>query len=188
MWIRRRYRRIFTTSLAVVLALLVIVLGSVNYWLERTIVMRQVSEDERDPTFPLVLKEDPLSLDEFTKVKVGIAPGKIYLVDNCTAVVMSTSLSKTFTIQRALEGALDIRPDAYDTFYDLMNHYEIGVKFVKIYELKDGLYYAQLFVEKENQLLNLDAKPSDALALATRFHVPIYVSDELLRTQSERVC
>ena len=187
MWIRRRYRRrlLFVT---VILVLLVLMLGSVNYWMKQRILMHPVSERENSLTLPLELSEHPLSLDGYTKVKVGVTPGKIYLVDNCTALVMMTSMSKTFTIQRALEGALDIRPDAYDLMYDVMEHYDVGAKFVKIYQTGDELYYAHLFVEKDKELLNLDTKPSDALAVATRFRVPIYVEDGLFSTHGERVC
>lgn len=187
MWIRRRYRRWLWVGV-IVLFSLTFLLAGLTSWMEKRIVAEHIEQQEASSILPLMLQDDPLSVEDYTKIKVGIAPGKIYLVDNCTAVILTTSLSKTHSIQRGLEGALDIRPDAYDTFYDLMDHYDIHVKFVKIFQVKDELYYAQLFVEQEKQLLNLDARPSDALALATRFQVPVYVQDELFKKQGTKVC
>lgn len=187
MWIRRRHKKWLWIG-ALLLLSLTLVLAGFTSWMERRIVSEQAEQQEASSILPLALKDDPLSVDDYIKVKVGIAPGKIYLVDNCTAVILTTSLSKTHSIQRGLEGALDIRPDAYDTFYDVMNHYDIDIKFVKIFQVKDELYYAQLFVENEKQLLNLDARPSDALALATRFQVPVYVHHDLFKKQGTKVC
>jgi bifunctional DNase/RNase len=143
---------------------------------------------EAERVMPLAFDENPLSLDEYVKVRVGVAPGKVYLVDNCTAIVMMTSLSKTYSIQRGLEHTLDVRPDAYDLVFDLMDSYDIAVKLVKISRLNEGIYHAQLFVQHEEEMLNLDSKPTDALAIASRFNVPVYVKGELLQRQGERVC
>ena len=187
MWIRRRYKKWLWIG-ALLLLSLTLLLAGLTSWMEKRIVAEQAEQQEASSILPLVLKDDPLSVNDYTKAKVGIAPGKIYLVDNCTAVILTTSLSKTYSIQRALEGALDIRPDAYDTLYDMMAHYAIQVKLVKIFQLQSDLYYAQLFLEKDNQLLNLDAKPSDALAIATRFQVPVYVHNELFKKQGTKVC
>ena len=187
MWIRRRYRR-WLMYFSIFLIIIAVSLAVANTWLKYRIEDIKSTAKEGTIIVPLVFDTDPLSLYDYTNVKVAVSPAKIYLVDNCTAVTLATSLSKTYTIQRALEGALDIRPDAYDLIYDMMDNFVIGMRFVKIYQLKNDLYYAQIFMEKDKQLLNIDSKPSDALAVATRFQVPVYVENSLLKEKGEKVC
>ena len=128
----------------------------------------------------LTTQGDPLSLDDFTRVKLGVTPGKIFLVDNCTGMVIRTSMSKTLTIQRGMDHSYDFRPDVYDTAYDIMENYGILPQYVKITKGRDDVYYAQLLMGKENKLLDIDTKPSDALAIAARFSVPVYVQTDAL--------
>jgi bifunctional DNase/RNase len=166
------------------LLLVVLFLGSISLWIHSNYVTVEPEDEEGT----LVFAEDPLSVDEYLKVKVGVAPGKIYLVDGCEGLVMSTSLSKTHSIQRALEHTLEARPDVYDVMYDLLMHYEVTPVLVKVYQLEEGSYYAQLVVEQEGKYLGLDAKPSDALALSSRFSVPLYVRKDLMDAQGQQVC
>jgi uncharacterized protein len=184
MIIRRRSKKriIITGSVLITILTIAIIMYSLQFILDAP----QQTTEEDLPV--LSLDNDPLTTEGYTKVKLGITPGKVYFVDNCTALVMTTSRGKTFTIQRGLEKSLDIRPDSYDLAYDIMENYGIAVKFLKIEELKEGVYYATILIEQGKSLLSLDAKPSDAAALATRFGVPVYVETNLLMKYGERVC
>ena len=50
-----------------------------------------------------------------------------------------------------------------------------------ISELKENTFYAKLFVDKGDEVVGIDATPSDSIALALRTQSPIFVSDELLK-------
>jgi len=71
--------------------------------------------------------------------------------------------------------------------HDLMNHifkgFNISIQRVVITELKNATYYARLVLQQENELgkkiVEIDARPSDCLALATAQKKPIYVSTAL---------
>src|SRR3990167_1736696 len=63
---------------------------------------------------------DPLGVKGYTKVKVGLSPEKMYLVDGWRAVVMVTSRGRAYTIQRGMEGVLESRPDVYDVVFDVL--------------------------------------------------------------------
>lgn len=130
----------------------------------------------------------PFNLDGYVKSRVGISPGTIYLVENCTAIITPTTHAKAYTIQRGLENVLDKRPDEYDLFFDLLDHYRASIKLVKIYRPDDGTYSARILVDNGLSLLSLDAKPSDALALAARFSAPVYVEEKLFERYGENVC
>jgi bifunctional DNase/RNase len=53
---------------------------------------------------------------------------------------------------------------------------------VQVVELKDDVFYGELVVELENDQVQIDCRPSDALALAVRWHVPILIAREILDT------
>ncbi len=53
---------------------------------------------------------------------------------------------------------------------------------VVVSELRDDTFYAVLWLDREGETIMLDARPSDALALALRLDCPIYVNDEVLKS------
>jgi len=53
---------------------------------------------------------------------------------------------------------------------------------VVVCDLKDDTYFATIWVERAGELIAVDARPSDALAVALRLDCPIYVEDSVLKT------
>ena len=81
----------------------------------------------------------------------------------------------------ALEGLKPPRPLTHDLFVNLSQAYSINLLEVEINKIEEGIFYAQLvFKSKENKVI-IDARTSDAIALAIRFQVPIYATTEVLR-------
>lgn len=72
------------------------------------------------------------------------------------------------------------RPMTHDLLRDLMKSFNSQVKKVVINELKEGTFYAQIFYDFEGSEIELDARPSDAIALAIRFGAAIYVSQTIV--------
>jgi bifunctional DNase/RNase len=58
---------------------------------------------------------------------------------------------------------------------------EVRVEKVVVNELKDDTFYALIWVEREGQMMTIDSRPSDALALALRVDCPIFVEEEVLK-------
>jgi hypothetical protein len=56
------------------------------------------------------------------------------------------------------------------------------VQKVVVSELRDDTFYALIWLERQGQMMSIDSRPSDALALALRVDCPIYVEDEVLKT------
>lgn len=79
-----------------------------------------------------------------------------------------------------LENIKPPRPMTHDLLKNFVLSFDTEVKQVYINDLAEGTFYAQIIYEKENQLIELDARPSDAIALAVRFNAPIYVNEEVL--------
>lgn len=72
------------------------------------------------------------------------------------------------------------RPMTHDLIRTVLTGLEAGVRKVVVSELKDDTFYAVIWLEKDGQLISIDSRPSDALALALRMDCPIYVEDAVL--------
>jgi bifunctional DNase/RNase len=73
------------------------------------------------------------------------------------------------------------RPMTHDLIKNLLAGLETMVRKVVVSELKDDTFYALIWLERDGQMISIDSRPSDALALALRVDCPIYVEDEVLK-------
>ena len=55
------------------------------------------------------------------------------------------------------------------------------VQKVVVSDLKDDTFYALIWMERDGQMMSMDSRPSDALALALRLDCPIFVEDQVLK-------
>ena len=74
------------------------------------------------------------------------------------------------------------RPMTHDLIKILLMGLDTGIKKVVVSELRDDTFYAVIWLEKDGELISVDSRPSDALALALRLDCPIYVDDQVLMT------
>ena len=74
------------------------------------------------------------------------------------------------------------RPMTHDLIKILLLGMHAGIRKVVVSELKDDTFYAIIWLEKEGELISVDSRPSDALALALRLDCPIYVDDSVLKS------
>jgi bifunctional DNase/RNase len=72
------------------------------------------------------------------------------------------------------------RPLTHDLFKSLSNAYNINIQEVIIYNLVDGIFYAKLICSDGKKTSEIDARTSDAIALAVRFECPIYTYEFIL--------
>lgn len=72
------------------------------------------------------------------------------------------------------------RPMTHDLIKTLLLGMDAGVRKVVVSELKDDVFYAVIWVERDGKLTSIDSRPSDALAIALRLDCPIFVEDSVL--------
>src|SRR6202050_439790 len=77
------------------------------------------------------------------------------------------------------------RPMAHDLIRNLLFGLEAGVKKVVVSDLKDDTFYAVIWLERNGELISVDSRPSDALAIALRMDCPIFVDETVLKTSKE---
>ncbi len=83
-----------------------------------------------------------------------------------------------------LEGIKPPRPLTHDLVKNVLDSLGTTLSDVIINELREGTFYAHLNVEGNSATHEIDARPSDAIAVAIRFGVPIYVSETVMEEAS----
>ncbi len=73
------------------------------------------------------------------------------------------------------------RPMTHDLLKNLLLGLETHVQKVVVSELREDTFYALIWLERDGQMMSIDSRPSDALALALRVDCPIFVEDEVLK-------
>lgn len=80
----------------------------------------------------------------------------------------------------ALEKMQPSRPLTHDLMRNFMNAFNVELHEVIISDLNDGIFYAKLICSNKKDMLEIDSRTSDALALAVRFGCPIYTYERIL--------
>ncbi|HYH68382.1 MAG TPA: bifunctional nuclease family protein [Urbifossiella sp.] len=84
------------------------------------------------------------------------------------------------SIDRRVKGAQLPRPLTHDLVVSAVEQLGGEIQDIVITELKEHTYYAKLRVRQEGELVEIDCRPSDAIALAVTAKVPIYVTEDVL--------
>lgn len=79
-----------------------------------------------------------------------------------------------------LERMTPNRPLTHDLFKNALSSFGIEIKEIVINNLLDGIFYSQLICEKEGEVIKIDSRTSDALALAVRFSCPVYTYEFIM--------
>ena len=85
------------------------------------------------------------------------------------------------SIALEMEGIKPPRPLTHDLMKNIIDTFGVSLQDVFINELRDGTFYAKITIEGVSDSQEVDSRPSDAIALAVRYGVPIFVSDEVLK-------
>ena len=84
------------------------------------------------------------------------------------------------SIHYALEGHVPPRPLTHDLLVSLLGHVGAELEHVVITDVRDHTYYARLHVTVDGDEVEIDCRPSDAIAIAVRSGVTIFAADSLL--------
>ena len=84
-------------------------------------------------------------------------------------------------IATELEKVRFARPMTHDLFKNFIDMLKINVSKVEVCDLRDNTFFAQIYFSFDDQSYNMDARPSDAIALALRAGCPIFVDDAVLQ-------
>lgn len=88
------------------------------------------------------------------------------------------------SILMEMQGVKPPRPLTHDLLRTIIDNLQASVVQIVINDLKDGTFFAKIHIEKDTAQLEIDARPSDAIALAVRAKVPIFADEKVLDTAS----
>ena len=101
--------------------------------------------------------------------------------DDEQAVPIWIGLLEATSIASALQNIKYDRPMTHDLLKNFADTMQISVVKVEVCDLKDNSFYARIYFVSKDQSFDIDARPSDAIALALRFKAPIYVEDSVMQ-------
>ncbi|MBS3168087.1 bifunctional nuclease family protein [Candidatus Woesearchaeota archaeon] len=136
----------------------------------------------------LPLEENPLSLEGYSKVNISVQNTSLVIKSNCTVLSVEPHPLQVYSIQQALNKEIEIRPMNHEIVASILEHFNLTLVLTKITDYKEGIYFANIYIKNENSLLNIDIKPSDAIALSLRTNTPIYIKDATLKEKGTKIC
>ena len=96
-------------------------------------------------------------------------------------------LPEAFAIERRLKGNELARPQSHDLLASAIRSLGGQLKEIVVNDLRQGTFYARLVIELDGREIEIDSRPSDAIAVGIAEEVPIYVAehvlDEVCRTE-----
>ncbi|RJP53703.1 MAG: bifunctional nuclease family protein [Anaerolineaceae bacterium] len=84
----------------------------------------------------------------------------------------------------ALQEVEVARPLTHDLIRNVLTTFNARINRIEIINLRDDIFYGNIIIDQNGRELSVDSRPSDAIALAVRAHVPIYVHPEVMAAAS----
>lgn len=114
--------------------------------------------------------------------------GIVTLTSECYQILAYVEAHQAESIIMGIEGIVPARPNSHDIAADAFESLGIELLMAKVTELRNNTFYGKLILKSGNRVASLDARPSDATAIAVRMGVPIYVKHDLLKEYGESIC
>lgn len=106
--------------------------------------------------------------------------------DGNRSLPILVGLLEAQAIAMYLKGVSTDRPMLHDLLANITDAFAIRIREVYIYKVRNGVFYSYLVCEQYGQTINVDARTSDAIAIALHQNRPIYIDEELLNAQCMR--
>jgi bifunctional DNase/RNase len=119
---------------------------------------------------------------------IRVIGNTIIIANNCTGIVADTSIERALSIDQGLKGKIEFRPNTHDTFVAVLKSFNITLDSVEINKFENNTYYSDIIFSTENKTLRLDAKPSDAIAIALRTNSTVFIDRNLLNKYGTDIC
>jgi bifunctional DNase/RNase len=97
-------------------------------------------------------------------------------------IVIGNNEAQSITIE--MEGIKPSRPLTHDLFINMINGLSMSIDSITITKFIDGIFYAIITVNANNTFIDIDSRPSDAVAISLRSKAPIRINSNLLETLS----
>ena len=122
------------------------------------------------------MKVSGLTIDPITNTPIVILKD----MQENKAIPIWIGLFEASAIATELEKIVFPRPMTHDLFNELLKSLNVTVNRIEIADIRSNTFFANIYLSREGQNFTIDARPSDAIAIALRTHAPIFVDEEVI--------
>lgn len=140
------------------------------------------------PYISQIFNASYVSTDGLVEVEADINLTTVHLTGECYEISFDVTTDQAYSIARGLEKSIGSRPLTHDIMKDMLDIFGIEVLQTRIDRYQHDIYYATIILNSGNRILELDARPSDAIALATRTGSSLYVRRSVLMANGQTIC
>jgi bifunctional DNase/RNase len=123
------------------------------------------------------MKVSGLTIDPVSNAPIMILKSS----DGKLSLPIWIGLLEATAIATELESVRFSRPMTHDLFKTVMENLNVTMSKIEVCDLRDNTFYATIYFQGNNKEFAIDARPSDAIALALRMGSPIYVHDQVIQ-------
>lgn len=191
---RGGHRILFTTVVALVLINTLLVVFSLSFWnsaqIQQNDATKTAAVELPKPTATTTAALSILSLEGYVKAEIELRQSALIVKNGCKGILMTPTEQQLRSIASGLTNQSDVRPSTHDLMKEVFETFGIQVLQSKIVDVDDteNIYYARLVVKQGDKILNLDAKPSDAMAVALRANIPVYIRKDIIDKNGQDIC
>jgi len=175
--------KILTTYQIIATIFAIIVIVQTIYIFYPSALLQQAA----DITIPDISTSGFAKVDKIVTRIVG-DEATLSLRSGCYDLTAGVEPFQSISIQNGIDGKVGARPNAHDIAKDVFSTLKIDVLMVKITERRESAYFSKLVLRQGNTILNFDARPSDAIAIAVRMKADVYINETLLKTEGKNIC
>jgi hypothetical protein len=122
------------------------------------------------------MKVSGLTIDPITNTPIVILKD----MQENKAIPIWIGLFEASAIATELEKVVFSRPMTHDLLNECLKTLDITVSKIEIIDIRNNTFFANIYLTREGQNFSIDARPSDAIALALRAHAPIYIEESVI--------
>jgi bifunctional DNase/RNase len=126
--------------------------------------------------------------DGYVKADIDIEYISLKISAGCRQISFEVTDDQALSIYNALHGEYYTRPLTHDIMKDAYDYFGIRVLEARIDSYVDDVYTAKIYMQQGSRVLDSDARPSDAAALALRMNATFYINSSLLENMGVQVC
>lgn len=128
------------------------------------------------------MKVSGLTIDPLTNTPIVVLKD----LQNKKAIPIWIGLFEASAIATELEKIVFPRPMTHDLFNEFLKSFGVMISRIEIVDIRSNTFFANIFLSRDGQTYTIDARPSDAIAIALRANAPIFV-DEIVVEKSRNV-
>ncbi len=125
---------------------------------------------------------------DFVPANISIAANVVTLQNGCHAISFPVTSDQALSISQGLTNNPGMRPLTHDILKDVIDGFNLTVLNARIERFDNDIYYARMFVQQGNKIMDIDLRPSDVIALSLRTRNTLYMNSTMLNEQGINIC